>query len=146
VGGPLILGQRSIGHPTLRSPQGWAESIQRRYGGRIRQHPGRHDPPCTLEEDVADAGCVFTWASAAALQALALGVPVFYEMPQWIGARAALPLSHYTPGGPYKMDDAERLAMFRRLAWAMWRLDEIDSGEAFRHLLALEKEKQAVAA
>jgi hypothetical protein len=42
-------------------------------------------------------------------------------MPQWIGEQ--------------DNTDAGRLAMFQRLAWAQWRLSEIESGFAFRWLL-----------
>jgi hypothetical protein len=31
--------------------------------------------------------------------------------------------------------DAGRLAMLRTLAWAQWRLSEIESGEAFERLI-----------
>jgi hypothetical protein len=33
-------------------------------------------------------------------------------------------------------DEAARLQVFRRLAWAIWTLDEIRSGEAVRQVLA----------
>jgi hypothetical protein len=62
-----------------------------------------------------------------------LGIPVFYEFDRWIGARAALPISVW--GAEPKRDDAARLAMLRRLAHAMWTLEEVRSGEAFSNLL-----------
>ena len=132
----LILGQRSIGEDGIASPRGWAEATQRRIGGRIRPHPGKHPPAVPLAEDVGRASAVVTWASSAALIALALGVPVWFEMPRWIGAEAARPLAEF--GAAPKRDDAARLAMFRRLIWAQWRVDEIEDGTAFRHLLRIE--------
>jgi len=128
----IILGQRGIGERGLKSPEGWAEATQARLGGRIRKHPGRNGNAATLEEDLTHATSVVTWASSAALQALLHGVPVWYEMPGWIGAAAARPIAEF--GGEPLRDDAARLAMFRRLAWSMWQIDEIDNGTAFQQL------------
>lgn len=73
-----------------------------------------------------------TWNSGAALKALKLGVAVWYEFTQWIGAQAARPLSEW--GAEPKRDDADRLAMFRRMAWSMFTLDEIRTGEPIARL------------
>lgn len=132
VGGPLILAQRGIGEPGIASPTGWAESAQKRVGGRIRAHPGNKAPSLPLANDLATASCVVTWASSAALQALMLGVPVFYEMSKWIGKDAAIPLDQFHTK---REGVTDRLAMFQRLIWAQWTLAEIESGAAFRHLL-----------
>lgn len=130
----VILGQRGIGEPGIASPRGWAESVQRRIGGRIRAHPGNRAPIVPLVDDLKHAECVVTWASGAALTALLLGVPVWYEMPKWIGAPASRHISEWP--GYNKRDDDARLDCFRRLAWAQWRLPEIESGAAFDYLLA----------
>lgn len=129
----IILGQRGIGERGIKSPEDWAASTQARIGGRIRMHPGKYEVKVTLEDDLAQAACVVTWASSAALLALKLGVPVWHELPCWIGAKASRPLRDY-PGESLR-DDAARLAVFRKLAWACWRIEEIDSGAAFAHLL-----------
>ncbi len=129
----LIFAQRGIGESGIASPRGWAESVQRKIGGRIRQHPGRYQPPVALEDDIKNASSAVTWHSAAALSALMMGVPVWYAFDQWIGADAARPLREF--GAEPLRDDARRLAMFRRLAWAMWSADEVMSGEAFNRLL-----------
>lgn len=129
----LVLGQRGIGEPGIASPRGWESEAKRRTGGRVRIHPATRDKAPPLEEDLANARACVTWASAAALHALMLGVPVFYGFAQWIGAGAALPLSQW-PTEP-KRDEAARLAMFQRLAWSIWRLPEIESGAAFAHVL-----------
>lgn len=129
----IVLGQRGIGEPGLASPDGWAQRVAAKVGGRIRKHPGTGDS-VPLEHDLRNASSVVTWASSAALLALMMGIPVWYEMPQWIGAEACRPLSEF--GGEPLRDDAARLRMFQRLIWAMWNLDEIQSGYAFRHLLA----------
>lgn len=126
-GGELIvLPQRGIGPAGVAMPADWLARTERRLkaGGvkfRTRLHPGKNDGR-PLAEDLADASGVLTWGSGSALKALVMGVPVDAEMPHWIGRQ--------------DNTDAGRLAMFRRLVWAQWRLTEIASGEAFRRLLA----------
>lgn len=129
----VILGQRSIGEKGIASPKGWEESIQRKVRGRIRRHPGKRDAAVPLEEDLADARAVVTWGSAAALQALVMGIPCFYGLPAWIGARSSRPVGELDKG-PLR-DDAARLEMFRRLAWAMSPIHEIRSGESICRLI-----------
>lgn len=116
----VILSQRGIGPEGVATPHGWAERTRARVGGRIRPHPGRN--ACVaLQDDLARAWCAWTWGSGAAVKALLWGLPVYSEMPNWIAAQ--------------DNTDEGRLAMFRRLAWAQWRLEEIASGEAFRWLI-----------
>jgi hypothetical protein len=130
----VILGQRGIGEPGIASPDGWAESARRQLGqGRIRPHPGKGSHAVDLARDLADANMVVTWASSAALLALLWGIPVRYACPGWIGAGASIPLMSE---GPLKRDDEARLAMFRRLAWAQFSLDEVRTGYPFGLLLA----------
>jgi hypothetical protein len=129
----VIFEQRGIGEAGHRSPPGWAQSAQARVGGRIRPHPGADEPAIPLASDLDHAACVVTWHSTAALRALILGVPVFYEYPHWIGAPAARPLSEFAAGP--RRDDSARLAIFRRLMWAQWRAEEIVSGEAFTWIM-----------
>ena len=118
-GETVILPQRGIGADGM--PRSWGERARAKYGGRIRPHPGvRACVP--LEADLSRAGRVVTWGSGAAIKALLWGIPVVSEMPNWIGEQ--------------DNTDAGRLAMFRRLAWAQWRLDEIGSGEALRWMLS----------
>jgi hypothetical protein len=67
-----------------------------------------------------------TWGSGAGIKSIVAGIPVFHEMPNWIGA----------PAAKLGLDDIEqpflgdRQPMLNRLAWAQWDLDEIASGEA----------------
>jgi hypothetical protein len=129
----VILGQRGIGEKGLGSPDGWAERTQKRIGGRIRQHPARGGKAVPLEDDLREASAVVTWGSAAAIRAVTLGVPVWYDFPQWIGALAGKPLLEW--GSEPKCDDAARVAMLRRLVWAQWSLQEIESGEAITKVL-----------
>lgn len=116
----IVLPQRGIGSPPTRMPGGWAAGVANRYGARIRPHPGRHH--CKpLKEDLEGVGTAVTWGSGAAIKALMIGVSVISEMPRWIGWQ--------------DNTEAGRLDMFRKLAWAQWELHEIESGEAFAHLL-----------
>lgn len=130
----LILAQRGIGEIGIASPMGWAGKTRERIGGRIRPHPGKDAAVVPLQDDLANAACVVTWASSAALKALIEGVPVWYDMVGWIGAQACRHLSQW--GGVPNTFEADRLAMFRRLAWSNWSIEEVQSGQAFRSVLA----------
>jgi hypothetical protein len=119
----VLLPQRGIGPPAVAMPVSWTDRVRRETGGRVRAHPGMG--ACTpLEADLARCRLAVTWGSGAAVKALLMGVRVRSDMPGWIGAQ--------------DNTDAGRLAMFRRLAWAQWTLDEIASGEPFRRLIACE--------
>lgn len=127
----VIVAQRGIGAPGYRSPELWAESVRGRIGGRIRQHPGLSNDGVPLADDLANARQCVTWNSAAGLQALMLGVPVWSAGP-WIGSAAARPLAEW--GAEPKRDESSRLEMFRWLAWGMWTLDEIRTGAPIRRI------------
>lgn len=139
----LVLGQRGIGEPGVAAPIRWAEAVTSKHQGkprwRIRPHPGNEQPKISLEHDLEDALAVATWNSSAALHALMRGVPVWYDFQKWIGGGASKPLDLYGSTEP-NLSEQERLAMFRRLVWSQWRLDEIINGEPFRWLLQPEKE------
>lgn len=117
-GETVILPSRGIGPRETAMPKDWPQRFAGR--GRIRPHPGRH-PGKPLADDLAHAATVITWGSGAAVQALLWGVRVESHLPGWIA----------------EQDNTEhgRLEMFRRLAWAQWRLSEIASGEAIARLL-----------
>jgi hypothetical protein len=125
----VLLPQRSIGSNGVAMPRGWTEEAQARVKARVRPHPGIR-PAIPLEVDLGSAHSVYTWGSGAALKAIAMGIPAYYDMPAWIGAPAAAKL-----GDNPNRNEVARLDMFRRLVWAMWRLREIESGEAFEVLL-----------
>lgn len=119
-GGRVILPSRGIGAVGHAMPPAWVVNAQRRYGGRVRPHPGQ-GPCVSLEDDLCGAGDVVTWGSGAAIRALMWGLPVTSEMPNWIGEQ--------------DNTDRGRLAMVRALAWAQWELKEIADGEPFMRLL-----------
>jgi hypothetical protein len=119
-GGKLILPQRGIGSPPTAMPIWWPRKAQKRYEAPVRRHPGQRgcEP---LEQALEGVETVYTWGSGAAIKALMLGCRVYSDMPDWIGWQ--------------DNTEAGRLAMFRRLAWAQWTLDEIASGQPIRRLL-----------
>jgi hypothetical protein len=137
-GETIILPQRGIGPPGVAMPADWPSRTLdklKAHGirARIRPHPGQ-GPALPLEVDLSNASRVVTWGSGAAIKALAWGCETFADFSEWIARPAALPVSALIEGHS-KRDDAARLAVFRRLAWAQWRLDEIASGAAFEWLL-----------
>lgn len=121
AGEVVILPQRGIGSHPYVMPKDWPQKAHAKYGGRIRQHPGRNKEK-PLEDDLAHAGRVVTWGSGAAIRAIMWGIPVIYEMPLWVGA----------------CDNSEqgRLDMLRRLAWQQFTLKEIELGIAFDLMLS----------
>lgn len=135
---PVLLPQRGIGPPYVAMPLTWAPAMIEfmRHRGikcRVRAHPGIQTVCKPLVDDIGNAHFCVTWGSGAAIKALAMGVPVFYSFGKWIGAEAARPSSEI--GTYIQVDDEKRLSMFRRLAWAMWRVSEIESGECFKTLI-----------
>lgn len=119
-GETIILAQRGIGSAPTAMPAHWPDDARRRHGGRIRRHPGR-GKAIPLADDLKRCGKAVTWGSGAAIRALMMGVPVASEMPGWIGQQ--------------DNTEAGRLEMFRRLAWAQWRMEEIANGDPFARLL-----------
>lgn len=113
-GETVVLPQRGIGPREVAMPRGWTAA------GRIRPHPGRAQAR-PLEEDLKNCDRVVTWGSGAAVKALMWGIPVESHMPGWIGEQ--------------DNTDAGRLAMFRRLAWAQWTIEELATGEPMKRLL-----------
>lgn len=129
-GETVVLPQRGIGEPGVAMPLAWAREAKR-YG-RVRPHVHGKANARPLADDLRKASAVVTWGSGAAIRALVWGIPVFHAMPRWISAQAARHVGLMDQGR--MCDDAARLAMFRRLAWAMAPLSEIESGEAIDRL------------
>lgn len=135
----VILAQRGIGAPGVAMPRGWVEGTAKALKARtarpvvIRNHPGNDtDGKPPIADAVAGAHCVVTWASGAAIKAIAAGVPCFYGLPDWIGAPAAVPLAGCNLERPFLGD---RLPMFHRLSWAQWSAAEIETGKPIEWLL-----------
>lgn len=137
----LVLPQRGMGAPGVAMPRGWENDIRRRLARmtsrpvRVRPHPGLKSKARPLAPDLQNVHAVVTWASGAALKALLAGVPVFHDMPSWVGASAARPLAGVQDLESPLMDDQARLKMFQRLAWCQWSVADIASGVALRWIL-----------
>lgn len=129
----VILAQRGIGAATDLA---WAEQLlekltkQTQRPVRLRPHPGKNPPD--IEPDLDNAYAVITYASAAAIKAIAYGVPAFYLMENWVGALGAAYGADLEK--PFKGD---RTAMFHRIGWAQWTVDEVSSGKAFEGILTI---------
>jgi len=132
----LVLPQRGIGPAGVAMPRGWPEAVTRRLRSmtkrpvQLRKHPG--PIAVALEPDLRDCWAAVTWGSGAAIKAIIAGVPVFHDMPGWIGAPAAARLE----AGLEQPFLGDRLPMLRRLVWAEWTTDELATGEPFARLLA----------
>jgi len=137
----VLLGTRGMGSDVTREPNNWLRNLshalrrQTKRQVRVRQHPGPQwvVPKVSLEDDLANAWAAVTWGSSAGLKALALGTPVFHGLPGWIGKRAARTVRHLTTEDRFLGD---REQMFHHVAAALWSLDEIENGKAFRCLLS----------
>ena len=135
----LLLPQRGIGTPGVAMPHDWTNDTLVRVRAmtklplRVREHPGVNTPDVPLVDDLLAARFVVTWGSGAAHHAIRLGVPVFYDMPNWIGACAAARL-YAVPFEQAVRPDRE--PWLGRLARGMWRVEEIASGDAFREIYA----------
>jgi hypothetical protein len=135
----VILATRHIGVRGIAEPIGWSHDVAEKIARvwkmpvRIRQHPG--ELKCVpLEEDLKKAKVVVSWGSGGALKALVWGIPAVYGFKHWIGAEAATPIDVFLARAMNTAQD--RVRMFQRLVWAMWRTDEIATGEPFKCLLA----------
>lgn len=131
----VLLPQRGFGEPGVAMPQDWVRSVTERLKRvtdrsiRVRPHPGPGKPDPIV--DLMDAWAAVTWASGAGIKALVSGVPVFHEMPKWIGGPAA----KFGVGDIENPWMGDRLPMLRRLAWSQWNVEEIEQGKPFAWLL-----------
>lgn len=148
--GPIVIcDQRSIGSPEMASPRDFERQARALCAERLpgvdviyRPHPaynksrGYETPP--LEEHLATAQAVLTWASQAATQAVVQGIPSFYMAPFHSAAGATVPAYDWL--FPAILNDWNRFAPNRLeglvpMAWAQWDLGEIECGMAFHCLL-----------
>lgn len=123
----VFLPQRGIGEKGVAMPRGWVPDFK----CRTRNHPGMRN--CiALDIDLAQAKAVVTWASGAAIKAMAMGVPVFHGLDGWIAESGSTHIDCADTENPQKPD---RQAAFESVLDGMWRLDEIESGEAIGQVL-----------
>lgn len=133
----LLLPQRGIGPATVAMPPGWVERTRSCLTATtdrkivVRPHPGgpvAERPPI----DWSGVWAAVTWGSGAGVKAICAGVPVLYDMPRWIGAKAASPLRESDIEAPFTGD---REPMLERLGWGQWSITEIERGDPFAWIL-----------
>lgn len=138
----LVCAQRGIGARAMASPHGWHLKIAQRLHGfarhkvRVRAHPGDRAARPTLAQDLEGAFACIVWASAAGVQALIEGIPVYYCAPHWICSSAATRGISTPLFGDAVRDDVRRLDALQRLAWGQWSPDEIATGTPLQGVLA----------
>lgn len=142
----LVCPNRSFGTPGRFMHPDWAADVKKRLERvtsreiRVRPHPGNDLPKKPLADDLKDCWAVVIWASSAGVHALVAGIPVICEAPYWICHGAAFNgFKEFEQIGDIRNDYlsayAGRLRALQRLAHAQFNLSEIESGEAFRHIL-----------
>lgn len=133
----LICGQRGIGTRQMASPPDWHKKVYNSLSGRqlndlrIRLHPGNNAPTISLEQDLSGASDCVIWSSSSGVKALVMGIPVRYDAPRWVCSGAADKL---TWSGQAKLpvgNDDTRLSALKHMAWAQWRISELETGEPF---------------
>lgn len=135
----LVAAQRGIGAPGMASPFNHAAEVARSliqwgFEPTIREHPGRHAPKVSLEDQLDHHDAVVVWSSNTATEALRRGLPVFFCAPSIVTQPASQRFNPTNLSMP-RQTEMHRFAAFRRLAWAQWSLEEIASGSAIRTLL-----------
>lgn len=144
-GHTLIVGQRGIGSPTMRSPSNWHHHVGAPAARlhwpdspvRIREHPGMSEPAISLDADLDGAARVLIWSSAVGVAAIARGIPVYYAAPYWIGRLSAVPFERMASRFESSWPHDTRFGL-RAVAWAQWTLAEIADGRALGRLLTLK--------
>lgn len=144
----LVTEQRSIGSKVMASPKGFHSTTLSRLSAitsrkvivrwhprsRVNPHHAKEQP--SAEEQLRNCHAVVTFSSAFAVKALLAGVPVFVEAPKFV-------LDGAVNRGLENIDNPilhDRLPALQRMAWAQWAVEEIKSGEAFRHLLRVTQQ------
>lgn len=132
----LVCPSRPFGVPGKHMPADWAERAVVRLKAatgrevRLRAHPGNDSPRRALAADLDGCWAVAIWASSAGVHALVAGIPVLCDAPAWICKSASGQLDEVE-----KPPTPDRLPALERMAWAQWRVEEVETGEPIRHLL-----------
>ena len=131
----LVLPNRSFGIPGRIMPSDWPMKTaarlrkQTKREVRVRAHPGNNAPKRPLTEDLKGAWATVVWTSGAGVHAIIRGIPTFCDAPFWIMKGAAASGQVDEPTVP---DQTPHLVS---MAWAQWKISEIESGAAFAALL-----------
>lgn len=137
TGHMLVCGQRGIGTKIMASPVNWHNDAAIRLRKltekpiKIRLHPGNNAPAVPLDDDLKDSYACVIWSSSSGVKALVKGYPVFYDAPFWICSLAGMRIGD--PVDKPNLDNALRVSALINMADAQWTVDEISSGEPFKH-------------
>jgi len=138
----LVCPNRLFGVVGRAMPIDWAADVCARLARvtdreiRLRPHPGNKPPEKPLADDLAGAWATVIWSSSAGAHSLIAGVPVVCEAPHWICEIAAANRIEWIDQLPRMLFSGNtREAALQLLAWAIWSVEEIESGVAFKHLL-----------
>ena len=136
----LLVPQRGMGTPPVAMPRDWTERTLTTLAWMTKRKIVTREPRMRartkIEGDFDNCHAVITWASGGGIKAIVAGIPVFYEMPGWIGdlGGGSNRFPRHDLEHPYMGD---REPMLHKLSWAMWTADEVESGEPFRCVLRL---------
>ena len=109
----------------VRAATGRPVVLRHKPMGRLRRQP-------PLGEQLRNTWLLVTHSSAAALDALAAGVPVIVTEKTFCAARLATTFDRIED--PYRPSQDERRELFARIAGHQYTLDEMRSGEAWERL------------
>lgn len=123
----VALPQRGIGEVGIAMPRDYKFPNK----CRIRPHLGLQEI-IPVEQDIQNARAVVTWGSGAAIKAMAMGIPVFYGFNDWIAKDGATPISQADWKNPQRPD---RTKAFENVFSAMWTIQEVESGIAFKEFM-----------
>lgn len=152
----LVCAQRGVrpGDPLITHGADWPDKVVadiRKLTDRpiwFRPHPG-NNRPClpqrhkveriinphveTLSQNLENAWCTVVYTSTSATDSIVAGVPVCYDGPSIMCQELAGKVKDVV--SPVIKDREKVMA---KLAWGQWNLEELRSGEAFRHVLGIK--------
>jgi hypothetical protein len=132
----LLCAQRGLGAPGMAMPKGFMSEIKEMIETLTGRHVETRAPPSRVQgqRDLwalwPRLHCIVVWTSNMATVGLLNGIPAIYMGPHHImegSARHGLELIE-EPGW------LDREPAFKRMAWAQWTREEIQSGEAMKCL------------
>lgn len=150
----LICGQRGGQYSPLAMPKEWPNKMAERLSflgfDRIlyRAHPERSisvplpyfviktDTTQPISYDLPATDLVSVFSSMSAIHAVLRGIPATFSAERFIASEVVYPDNAIVDlNDPMTLPFPDREPFFRKLAWNLWDLDEVASGEAFKMYL-----------
>lgn len=101
---------------------------------KIRKHPDVQHSEITLSEDLKDCFCLITYNSTSAYEALMSGIPVICDEKAVYSDCCETNLENIEK--PFFANKQKRQKLLDRVAYAQWKLSEIETGEPVKFLLS----------